>query len=398
MKECPEPLVSVIIPARNEFPNIVHTVQSILNDLSSFLKPSEFEIIICANATDDWYKGEKSKRAVHGTVEYLSAMGGFSRRVIRYLYDPIAGNHSTRNKGARMARGKYLFFSDAHMAYKPGYHQRMIRAIDATGGIVHGAISWLGAYPVDRATGYAYTVKLGDEIRGTWNNYKLADDYWYIPMQGHCCFGVKRDQFLDFGGYPEYHRCYGGGEFYLDSKWWMFGSTVAVDPQAVGYHLRSTRGYSYIYDDYIHNVLAIGVALGMDWWAERAYINWNRKGNPQVMDRLWEEAHKETVADKEFIANRIVRTFNDMIIEKPWDIMNDELHGKHNGSMLIFHETWLNMLKGTRAEELYRASKEMPKLEKFINDNLSQHVYKRGKVEADPLNLEATRTDINVQL
>lgn len=395
MKEFNEPFVSVVLPARNEFPNIIHTIQSILNDLSSFLKPNEFEIIICNNASDDWYKGDQRKRAVHGTTEYMSAMGGFSRRVIRYLYDPIAGNHSTRNKGARIARGKYLFFSDAHMSYKPGYFQRMIRAIDETGGIVHGAISWLGAYPVDKATGYAYTVKLGDEIRGTWNNYKLADDYWYIPMQGHCCLGVLREQFLQFGGYPEYHRCYGGGEFYLDSKWWMFGSTVAVDPQAVGYHLRSTRGYSYNYDDYIHNVLAIGLALGMDWWAERAYINWNRKNNPNTMDRLWKEAHEETVADREFILKKRIRDFDSLLIDPPWDKLNDQKYGKHNGSIQIFHETWLNMLKGTRGEELYRKSELMPKLEEFINTNLSQHVYKRGKFDPNPLNLEKARTEIN---
>ena len=322
-------------------------------------------------------------------------MGGYSRRVIRYLIDPIAGNHSTRNRGVEMARGKYIFLSDAHMSYKPGYHKKMMETVDKTGGLVHGAISWLGVYPVMRSTGYAYTVKLGDEIRGTWNNYKLADDYWYIPMQGHCCLAFKRDQFLKFKGYPEYHRCYGGGEFYLDSKWWMFGSTVAVQPNAIGYHLRSTRGYDYKYEDYIHNVLAIGLALGMDWWAERAYINWSRKGNAETMDLLWKQAHEETVEDKKFIAENSKTTFNQMLIDKPWDKMNDELHGRHNGSMIIFHETWLEMLKGTRGEELYRASEEMPKLEKFINENLSEHVYKRGKFNPDPLNLEKTRTDIN---
>ncbi len=392
MKEFNDPLVSVVIPARNEFSAIVFTIQSILNDLSSFLKPSEFEIIICANCTDDWYKCDQRKRAVLGTVEYMSAMGGFSRRVIRYLYDPIAGNHSTRNKGAKMARGKYLFFSDAHMSYKPGYFQRMIRAIDETGGIVHGAISWLGAYPVDKATGYQYTLKLGDEIRGTWTNYKLADDNFYIPAQGHCCLGVSREQFLKFGGYPEYTRCYGGGEVYIDSKWWMFGSTVAVDPQAIAYHLRSIRGYSYNYNDYIHNVLAIGVALGMDLWAERAYINWCRKGNPDVMKRLWEEAHTETISDRKFIEEHRVKEFNQLLTERPWDKMNDKKYGRHNGSILIFHPTWLNMIKGTPAEKLYYESKTQPELEKFIYENLSEYIYKK---DTPLLSVEYVRTDIN---
>lgn len=284
MKEFEPPLVSVIIPARNEFPQIVFTIQSILNDLESFLKPNQYEIIIAANACDDWYKGDKHKRAVTGTTEYMSTMGGYSRRVIRYLIDPIAANHTTRNNGVKMARGKYIFLSDAHMSYKPGYFKRMMQTIDESGGLVHSAIGWLGAFPVNKANGLSYTIKLGEEIKGTWNNYVLKEDDWsYIPAQGHCCLGFLREQFLEFRGYPEYHRCYGGGEFYLDMKWWMFGSTVVVEPRAIGYHLRSTRGYSYIYDDYIHNVLAIGIALGMDWWAEGHILI----GIVSAIHRLW---------------------------------------------------------------------------------------------------------------
>ncbi len=377
--ELKQPLVSVVIPARNEFPNIVHTVHSILNDLGTFLSPAEFEIIICANCLSDYYQVNQGRRALYGTVDYFSGMGAYQNRIIRFLYDPIAGNHSTRNKGAKLARGKYLFFSDAHMSYRPGYFKKMIETIEKTDGIVHGAIGWMGAYPPDKSTGYQYTIKLGDEIRGTWNNYLLANDYFYIPLQGHCCLGMKREQFNRFGGYPTYHRCYGGGEFYLDMKWWMLGSNVSVQPQAIAYHLRSTRGYEYNYSDYIHNVLAIGMALGMDWWTERAYLNWLRKTPKELMDRLWEEAGRETVKDRRTIRKRRLKTFNEILLERPWDKLNDALYGRHNGSILIYHESWLEMIKGTPAEALYNQSENMKQLEKFINENLSEFVYKRGK-------------------
>jgi len=379
--ELKQPLVSIIIPARNEFPQLVFTIYSILADLESFLKPTDYEIIVCANCCSDWYNVEKDRRGTKGTTGYLMGRSMFFNRILRIIYDPIAGNHSTRNRGAEIARGKYLFFSDAHMAYAPGFFKRMIRAIDETDGIVHGAIGWLGGYPPkDRDFGYQYTMKLGEEIKGTWANYKLTDDYFYIPLQGHCCLGVKREQFLKFGGYPEYHRCYGGGEFYLDIKWWMFGSRVSVEPNALAYHLCSGRGYSYNYDDYISNVLAIGKAIGADDWAERDYINWCRKGNLERMKQLWERAEKETKKDREFIEKNRVKTFNQLLVERPWDKLNDERYGKHNSSMLIFHETWLNnSIKGTPAEKLYNESKTQKELEKFINNNLSDYVYKRGK-------------------
>lgn len=371
------PLVSIVIPARNEFPNIVFTVQSIIHDLETFLKPHEFEIIIVANCCNDEVVPRKG---TGGTVDYLFGRGAYWNRVIRVIYDPIAGNHSTRNYGAMLARGKYIFFSDAHMAYKVGYHQRMIRAIDETQGIVHGTIGWLGAYPPGVSMGYQYTMKLGEEIKGTWNNYKLADDYFYISLQGHCCLGMLREQFLDFDGYPKHHRCYGGGEFYLDMKWWMFGSKVSVDPQAIAYHLCAPRGYSYNYEEeYIHNVFLIGHSLGMDGWVERAYLNWLIKHNKETLDRLWEEAKQEAKEDRKYIAKRATKTFDELIVERPWDKLNDEKHGKHNSSMLIFQDTWIeNMLKGSPAEEAYNESETQKKLAKFIDENLADKVYKRG--------------------
>ena len=377
------PLVSVVIPARNEFPNIVFTIQSIINDLETFLDSSEFEIIIVSNCSDDEIY---PKRALGGTTDYLTTRGIYWNRTLRIIYDPIAGNHSARNKGIMVARGKYIFLSDGHMSYKYGYHKRMMRAIDETGGLVHGTIGWLGTYPVGEHTsmGYQYTIKLGEEIKGTWNKRRLADDYFYIPAQGHCCLGFKREQFIEFDGYPKWHRCYGGGEFYLDMKWWMFGSRVSVDPQAVGYHLCAPRGYSYHHDDYIHNVLLIGHSLGMDDWVERAYINWCKKCNLDVMKKLWDEAKEEAQEDREFIAKKSVMTFNEVLVERPWDKLNDEKYGKHNSAMNIFHPTWLSGIKNTPAEKMYNNSKHQEKLEKFIYDNLEEFIYKKDyKVPED---------------
>ena len=387
------PLVSVIIPARNEFPQIVFTVQSIIHDLETFLKPNQFEIIIVANCCDD---SLYPRKGTGGTVDYLFGRGAYWNRVIRVVYDPLAGNHSTRNYGAMLARGKYIFFSDAHMAYKVGYHQRMIRAIDETGGIVHGTIGWLGAYPPGVSMGYQYTMKLGEEIKGTWNNYKLCDDYFYIPLQGHCCLGMLRQQFLDFDGYPKYHRCYGGGEFYLDIKWWLFGSTVAVDPQAIAYHLCAPRGYSYNYEEeYIHNVLMIGHCIDMWGWVERAYINWSKSHSKEVMDRLWEEAKAEAKEDQEYIKSRTTMSFNDLIVERPWDKMNDRLRGGHNSSMMIFQDTIVPSFKGTPAEEMYNDPQyKQAELEKFIYEKLSDKVYKKGwkPPETDPRIIQHEKT------
>ena len=382
-----ELIMSVVIPARNEFPNVVHTCYSIWHAWEAEgHDPAQIEIIIVANCCTDFQKEgfDPRKPGDKGTTEYLMARGGYWARKIRVLYDPVAGNHSARNKGAAIARGKYVFFSDAHMAYKPGFFTLMMETIDKTGGMFHGVIAWMGAYPPHGGgLGCGYTLKLGEEIKGTWNNYFLSEDkMFYIPALGHCSVGALRDQFIKFGGYPNVHRSYGGGEFYINMKWWMFGSSVSTHPKAIGYHLASGRGYTWNHDDYLHNVFNIGYALGMDDWLERAYINCLRKGRKEVLDRMMAEAKIEAKEDRKYIEQHRKMTFNELLVKRPWKTMNEELHGKGLDNILIYHDSWIDyQLKEAPeyVQKMYHNSETQKKLAKFIDENLGDFVYKRKK-------------------
>ena len=372
-------LLSVIIPARNEWPNIIHTIYSILHcwEADGF-DPKAIEIIVVDNGSDD---DDYRQRGTKGTTSYLMPRGMFWSRVVRVLRDPIYGNHSTRNKGAELAWGKYLFFSDAHMAYKPGFFRIGMKTVDETGGMVHGVIGWMGAYPPHpTGLGYSYTLKMGEEWKGTWNNYCLDEKEWfYISSLGHCSVLVKKKQFFEFGGYPKVHRTIGGGELYLDSKWWMFGSTVAVHPQAIGYHLASGRGYSYQHDDYIENVLGVTYALGADDWRERSYLNWMRKGRKEVLDTIMERSAREHEEDRKFVESNRKMTFNDLLVKQPWNGLNEKRLGKSNARILVYHDTWLDLLKQAPqyVQDAYANSKYQKGLEEFINKELGDYVYKR---------------------
>lgn len=378
-------LLSVIIPARNEFPNIVHTVHSIINCLEGDgFTYNQFEIIIVNNCSTDYNdpKHDWTKPGDRGTTEHLMPRGIYHSRVLRVLYDPIAGNHSARNKGARIARGKYLFFSDAHMSYAPGAFKYGLQACEESGGIAHMGIAWMGGYPQHpTSVGTQYTLKLGEEWKGTWATYRPWDTskgWFYIAAQGHCSLFVNRKQFLDFGGYPDVHRTYGGGELFTDMLWWIFGSSVVVEPRAVGYHLASSRGYSYNHDDYISNVLSCAYALGCDDWRERTYINYLRKADKKKMDMIMARGPVEMGERRREIERRRVCTFNDLLIKRPWDAGNMTRGGAKNSSILVFHDTWLPLLEGHPiAKKAYEESLYQKELEVFINTHLSPHVYKR---------------------
>lgn len=377
-----KPLISIAIPVRNEFPNVTHTVHSILNSLETDgIKPSDVEIILADNCSTD-RKTEKGHRGTGGSIDYLRTRGMYWNRVLRTMYYPLAGNHTVRNRLAEVARGKYFFMSDAHMSYCPHYFSEFMRTVDESGGIVHGVLDWIGAYPPSKG-GLGYTIKLGDDIRGTWNNYwiKGATDWWYVPALGHCSLGMLREQFLDFGGYQEHHRCYGGGEFFLNMKWWMYGKTCAVNPKMVGYHLSSGRGYSYNHDDYKYNVFQIGYALGMDEWVERAYLNWLRNGRKDILDKKLQEAWENSQKARAIIEARRVKSFNDILLERPWEALNIKRWGHGLPQLQLFHNSWLDSLKTAPeyVREIYKKSELQADLDVFIREKLWDFVYKKER-------------------
>ncbi len=392
-------LLSVVVPARNEFPNIVHTVHSILNcwEADGF-DPKDIEIIIVNNCSTDYNdpKYDASKPGDRGTTEHLMPRGIYHSRTLRVLYDPIAGNHSARNKGAKIARGKYLFIGDAHMSYAPGAFKHGIKACEESGGIVHMAVAWMGGHSpgLYKQEGEAqnsimtqYTIKLGEEIKGTWANYRpWNNDWFYIAAQGHCALFVNRKQFLDFGGYPDIHRTYGGGEFFTNMLWWMLGSSVVCEPRAICYHLASSRGYSYDHDDYLHNVFNMGVGLGADEWLERTYINYLRRGRKEVLDKMMAEARVEMADRRADIEKRRIYSFNDLLLQRPWDKKNIEKGGVANSSMLIYHPTWYAGLKDyPNALKFYEESELQKKLHRFIVDNLWNVVYHKDEYDKETL-------------
>lgn len=357
--------ISVIISARNEFPNIAHTIHSIINDMEvcgyGYEKGGypKFEIIIVDNCSDDrtseFFTYSKDSVSPSGMV--YSPRGMVTNGYLRIIYDPIAGNVSSRNFGAKIARGKYIFFVDAHVSVRPGTFREMVKAIDVTGGIVHPVIEWMGAYPPKG--GYQYTLKLGEKFWGTWNRLAVSTtEPFYIPMSGHCFIGMLREQFLDFGGYNNYFRVYGGGETYLDLKWWMFGSSSVCVPTAMVYHLSAGRGYSYKMDDLVHNMaLSAYLIGGMKWW-ERILITYLNKphSNKEVVYRLCNEAIEEGKPDYDFIVSRTKMAFKDVIGTLPWDKKNDEKFGHHISGIVVF-EDWLDRLTEPEAIQRFKESK-----------------------------------------
>jgi hypothetical protein len=193
---------------------------------------------------------------------------------------------------------------------------------------------------------------------------------------------MLRKQFEEFGGYNDWFRCYGGGELYLDFKWWMLGSSVSVVPEAVGYHLSAGRGYSYHQDDLIHNMMLLAYALGATGFGDRVFYRYLGKDgvSKELMEIMQKDALKEAEHDILFLSRTPHMHIYDMFTQKPWDAKNMERHGKAQSYISIFDETWTKEMP-VWVKEMMDASPYEKEIQERIKNEWSKYIYGREKIQ-----------------
>ncbi len=112
------PLVSVIVPMRNEAAGIIACLESIL---ASELPPgAELELLVLDGASTDQ------------SAELVAELARRDARV-KLLDNPARLQADAFNRGLREARGEYLVRMDAHTRYASDYIAESIRLLEATG-------------------------------------------------------------------------------------------------------------------------------------------------------------------------------------------------------------------------------------------------------------------------
>lgn len=344
--------VSIIIGSRNEEKTLPLTINALLMDMQAS-GINKYEIIVQDNGSQDetsrFFTWKPSEKGNHWKYQY-SPRGLVAEGKLRVFFDPVLSNVGTRNKGALHAKYENLIFADAHIGIKFGTILSTLTTLNTYGGIVHAPVSWMGASPENPQPGYQYSYKIGEKgPYGTWNKAKVADTPFYIPLCGHCWLAVKKKEFLEKGGYPYAQRVYGGGEPYLDSVFWMTGSTSMCDPNSLVYHLSAGRDYSWHSNDLLHNSMLVSYILGGMKYIDLVLITYINKlgGINPMLEKLYNEALEEGKPLKEWLDKNKIMTFEEMLAldkphdcegkeykgnthaMRPWDIKNQELHGKH---------------------------------------------------------------------
>lgn len=113
------PLVSVVVPARNEAVNIGSCVTSLCSS-----RYPRFEVLVVDDCSDDG-TGEIARGVASGAAERIVVMDGLA------LPDGWLGKPWACAQGARAARGELILFTDADTVHAPDLLERAVSALEA---------------------------------------------------------------------------------------------------------------------------------------------------------------------------------------------------------------------------------------------------------------------------
>lgn len=205
------PLVSVVMPARNERDHIEAAVRSVLAQ-----SLDDLEIIVVDGMSTD------------GTPDVVQAVADTDPRV-RLVRNPHRTIPHGLNLGLRAARGEFLSRCDAHAVLNPGYLDHALRLLrsDPTVGSVGGRRLGTASGPSGRAVATALSSKFG-----------VGDAFYHYSDQAsdsdHATFGVLRVEVLrSLGGWDE--RLLVNEDVDLDYRVRGAGYRIRFEPDMIVY-------------------------------------------------------------------------------------------------------------------------------------------------------------------
>lgn len=292
--------LSIIIPVRNEFKNLLWTLQSLQLELVGL----HAEVICVLNqaSDEDYYK----------LIGYWPFHTG---RMKAIRYDESGSAWQSRTAGVEAATGENLLFLDSHVVVRPG---TLLRALDykkTFDGILHLAINYWLAHPGLTVFQYKWQP---EKFWGRWSREVPKEPDYSILMSGFCGLMIQREVYDRVGGLHPNLGIYGGGESYFDLKVRRYGYDIKCHPTLQLYHLTEKRGYSWNNDDLWFNFLLAASAVGGEKYAKLLYNHYHAlckgvQSYEERLDEIYEAAVLAATEDRMTIDRKAVLSLDEVL-------------------------------------------------------------------------------------
>lgn len=212
----PQPLVTIVVPCRNEERYIVECLDSIL---ACDYPPDRLEVLVVDGMSDD---GTRAVLADYAARNPLVRMLDNPRRIT-----PVA-----LNLAIRAARGDVIVRMDAHVVYPRNYVSRLVAALDEFGADNVGAV--LRTLPANQTPmGKAIAIGMSHPFGVGTSYFRIGTDQprWVDTIAFFC---IRRATFDRVGMFDEELIRHQDGEF--NARLIKSGGRILLIPDVVSYY------------------------------------------------------------------------------------------------------------------------------------------------------------------
>jgi glycosyltransferase involved in cell wall biosynthesis len=208
-----KPLVSLIMPVKNEGKHIKNTIESAF----SVKTDCDFEIVVVDDDSQD------------GCCYFLKKN---KNEKIKLINTEGLGAANARNAGAEHAKGDIFIFCDAHLFFEDYWIDRLIEPIQK--GIADATNPGIADVKNPENIGYGYT--WNENLEPKWNREKKKEPY-PSPLLAGGCLAISRKAFEDIDGFERGFRVWGREDEEISLKLWLFGYKCYIVPDVTVLHV-----------------------------------------------------------------------------------------------------------------------------------------------------------------
>ena len=229
------PLVSLIIPAKNEGIHLKNTIDSINAAKTKY----PYEIVVVDDGSDDH------------CCDFLCYLLKEKVNTIKLITTKGLGSAMARNLGADVAVGEYFIFCDAHLTFQDNWMDFLLEPI--VKGRADAVNPGIGDTIRIDNIGYGYT--WDQNLDPKWNVGR--NKAFYSPLLAGGCLAISKKAFFDVGGFEKGFRVWGREDEEFSLKLWLFGYRCMVQPKVTILHLfrPSNPPFKITWDDINWNLL-----------------------------------------------------------------------------------------------------------------------------------------------